>query len=115
MKVHKGATSFRVPAARPRGDGYQWYRNAVIRMRHVRGEGLGSGSVAALDEAIRIARLAERRFQWREAAQTWITAAYVLAEDEEYPEAMEELLARGRACLDRAEAEEPFEPMGEGI
>jgi len=115
MKVHGGANRRRVTVGKLRGDGYQHYRNAVIRMRHVRGAELGSDSVAALDEAIRIARLAERRFRWRDAAEAWINAAYAFAEDEEYPEVMEELIRRGEACLNRAEEEEPFEAIGEGI
>ena len=98
-----------------RDDVYQHYRNAVIRMRHLRGAGIRSESVVKLDAAIERATLAERESRWRDAAQVWITAAYSWAEDEEGPEVMEELLSRGQACLDKAEAEEPFEPMGEGI
>lgn len=93
------------------------YHNAVIRMRHQRAPKAlpDESSLEEYNAMIEKAEDAQRRSQWRDAADYFYTAAFM---DEDDPKTHDLLRAKGDSCLVRAELEDPptEDPfLGEGI
>jgi len=90
---------------------YLHFRNAAIRMAHAR-----RPANDAINDTIDRAEQAQRRAQWRDAADAFYTAAFL---SEDNPDIMMLFICKGDACLVRAELAEPqfaVKPfMGEGI
>ena len=90
---------------------YLHFRNAAIRMARAQ-----RPANDAINDSIDRAERAQRRSQWRDAADAFYTAAFLSEGD---PDIMMLFICKGDACLVKAELAEPQSTVrpfiGEGI